>query len=181
MEKLGLAHSLGVSLGFAAFHAFVGAIDLATGEIQDAIHLIQQLRTLNIMLNPARLQKMLDSNTVKQHTIREIRDQDYVAELQKVHITILAAYQLGANIACAEGQTTTNNDQARSIITMDIEQAVEFASTLNNAHIPLATTDLPGELTRMNAVTEPFDTLHNEFLFIRGKCQGILDTSPDPS
>jgi hypothetical protein len=191
MLKLGTTFSLGVSLAFAAFQASVKQISPARAGVEDALKSLEQLTQSGVQLDPQnlihlRLQEMIDFSNIRLDIIEDIRDNQLDQAYTNLGVPVLHdAYQLGVAIGGAEGQASSNNPGARPIIQDFANAAANFADSLSSdspLQVPLNLSGIPDDLrtTANSALTDPFSDLHNSLLFVRGKCQGILDvTGPE--
>jgi hypothetical protein len=195
MIKLGDSFSLGVSLAAAAFQAAVQQNANAINDVTHAKFFFDQLLQNGVNLDPfnrqigARLQNMINTGNVPGNLIEIIRDDDLDQAYNNLGVPVLLhAYHLGIDIGGAESWTITNDPAARNIIRDDATGAALYAATLSNdtpVQVPLTpplnVNDIPGELRALanQAQTSALSDLRQSLIFVRGKCQGILDITPE--
>ena len=122
-----------------------------------------------------------------QKRIEGVRDSDLAPAYQNLGIPVLFhTYQFGVATGGAESWTN-GPDNGRHIITDDANGAAGWAAALfaDTPQIPLKpplnAVDIPGDLSTLanQAATWALGDLRYALIYVRGKCQGILDSTPE--
>jgi hypothetical protein len=182
MQKLGLTFQLGVHLGFAAFQASIKDTTEVTNSLIKARSVVDQLNQNHVTLDPTRLQDAIDFGAIRQDIIESFRDHQFADALAAINSVLFNAYKLGVAISGAEGLSGTNQEGVRPIIGDNLTAAMSFAQTLidGTPKVPLDLANLSSDLSIIDTATMNFNVLHTLFVFVRGKCEGVLYVSPDP-